>query len=59
MESRPLQPSGNKGRNARKWAQLCLHSLQHTLGGGFRYDLVCTGEQLPEGIRTLVHKLLV
>lgn len=28
------------------------------LGRGFRYDLACTGEPLPEGICALVHKLL-
>lgn len=45
MESRTLQLSGNKGRKARKWPQLCLRSLQHMLGEGFRYDLACTGER--------------
>lgn len=59
MESKTLHPSGNKGREARKWAQLCLYSLKRTLGRGFRYDLACTGEPLPEGICALVHKLLV
>lgn len=59
MESRTLQPSENKGRQARKWAQLCLYCLQQTLGEGFRYDLACAGEPLPGGICALVHKLVV
>lgn len=59
MESRTLQPSGSKSRKARKWAQLCLYSLQHMLGQRFRYDLACAGESLPKGVCALVHKLLV
>lgn len=52
-------PSENKCRKVKKLAQLCLYTLQHTLHGGFRYDLACIGELLPEGICSPAHNLLV
>lgn len=52
-------PSENKCRKVKKLAQLCLYTLQHTLHGGFRYDLVCIGDLLPEGICSPAHNLLV